>query len=67
MGVKVHDEKEPGRPVWNPDATTYATDECKCLENAFAEGLKRWQTACPCCFSDAHPEGVDAAVAAALK
>jgi len=67
LGVKVHDEQEPGCAVCNPGGAAMATDECKCLENAFAEGLRRWQTACPCCFGDAHPEGLVAAVAAALK
>jgi len=67
LGVKVHNQEEPGCQVCNPEGKVSATDECKCLENAFAEGLIRWQTACPCCFADAHPEGVEAAVAAALK
>jgi len=56
-----------GCAVCNPGGKASATDECKCVENAFAEGLRRWQTACPCCFGDAHPDGVEAAVTAAMR
>ena len=67
MAVKIHDPEEPGCAICNPQGAKSTADECKCIENAFAEGLRRWQTACPCCFGDAHPEGVEAAVVAALK
>ena len=67
MGTKIHDDREPGCAVCNPGGKEAAADECKCLENAFAEGLRRWQTVCPCCFADAHPEGLEAAVTAALE
>ena len=67
MGLKIHDAEEPGCAVCNPESAKSTTIECRCIENAFAEGLRRWQTACPCCFGGANPEGVEAAVAAALK
>jgi hypothetical protein len=67
MATKEHGTTDPGCPVCNPGAPAVADAVCRCMENAYADGLRRWHDACPCCFSDAHPEGVEAAVEAALK
>jgi hypothetical protein len=35
------------------------------LTDGYEEGLRRWHDSCPCCFSDAYPEGLEAAIATA--
>lgn len=42
-----------------------APDLCNCVEDGFRAGLERWKDSCSCCFSEAYPEGIDAAVAKA--
>ncbi|HEX6489509.1 MAG TPA: hypothetical protein VF137_11655 [Candidatus Dormibacteraeota bacterium] len=42
-----------------------APDLCDCVEDGFRAGLERWKDSCSCCFSEAYPEGIDAAVAKA--
>lgn len=64
MGTREHDEDQPGCGRCNSQAVS-EPEMCGCIEDGFEEALRRWETACPCCFSSAHPEGVEAAVAAA--
>ncbi|GAC1658562.1 MAG: hypothetical protein NVS9B1_18720 [Candidatus Dormibacteraceae bacterium] len=64
MAIKVHDEHSPGCPECNAAAGGTA-DLCTCITDGFAEGLKRWSDSCPCCFSDAYPQGLPAAIAEA--
>lgn len=54
----------------NPTATALppTAGEDAALEamvDGYREGLGAWQHSCPCCFSEAHPEGLEAAVQAA--
>lgn len=45
-----------------------AVDGTVCLTcteaQGYLRGLRAWQEACPCCFSQAHPEGVPKVAAA---
>ena len=65
MGVREHNEHQPGCPRCNATGEAAETELCTCLESGYAEGLKRWHDSCPCCFSDAHPEGLEKALEAA--
>jgi hypothetical protein len=65
MGERHHDEHAPGCPRCNAEGGAAETELCTCLESGYAEGLKRWHEACPCCFSDAYPQGLEAALAEA--
>lgn len=42
-----------------------APDPCACLEDGFRAGLEAWKESCSCCFSEAYPDGIDAAIARA--
>ncbi len=63
MAEKLHDAHAPGCPNCSGDAAGLHGDElCTCLTDGYAEGIKRWYEACPCCFSDAFPQGLEAAL-----
>lgn len=64
MSNREHNEDDPGCARCNT-ASTEEPEVCGCIEDGFEEALRRWETACPCCFSSSHPEGLEAAVAAA--
>ena len=63
MSERTHDQHQPGCPRCNPGAAD--TELCTCIEDGYADGLKRWHDSCPCCFSDAYPQGLEAALAEA--
>ena len=60
MSERTHDQHQPGCPRCNPGAAD--TELCTCIESGYADGLKRWHDSCPCCFSDAYPQGLEAAL-----
>lgn len=63
---RVHDPVNCDCDPCNPQASPQAApDLCNCVEDGFRAGLERWQESCSCCFSEAYPEGIDAAVAKA--
>lgn len=64
MAEREHDEMTPGCSRCN-DASGETPEVCGCIEDGYEEALRRWEKACTCCFSSAHPEGLEAAVAAA--
>lgn len=62
---------QPGNPGWSlreiathvSEITWYAEQVGDLAPESqqplgFAEGLRRWQAACPCCFSEAFPQGL---------
>jgi len=63
MPPRLHDQHQPGCPRCQPGAAD--TELCTCIESGYEEGLRRWNTACPCCFTSTYPQGVDAAIAEA--
>lgn len=64
--VRKHDPVNCDCDPCNPQAAPAAApDLCTCVEDGFRAGLERWKDACSCCFSEAYPEGIDAAVAKA--
>jgi len=65
LAEKIHDGHEPGCPQCNAGAADIGDEVCTCLTGAYAEGLKRWQQACACCFESTFPQGLEAAFAAA--
>jgi hypothetical protein len=44
-----------------------APDLCSCVEDGFRASLERWQESCPCCFSEAYPNGIQGAVSLAKQ
>ena len=63
MATRDHDHDGPGCKTCNPEGTSETPEMCNCIEDGYKEGLVRWQKACSCCFSEAYPQGLEAALA----
>lgn len=64
--TRTHDTKDCDCEICHPDSVPLAApDPCLCLEDGFRAGLEAWKESCSCCFSEAYPDGIDAAIALA--
>jgi hypothetical protein len=68
METRSHDPFTCDCNTCNPDAVSdVAPDLCSCVEDGFRASLESWRDSCSCCFSEAFPNGIDAAIAAARE
>ena len=64
--TRVHDPKNCDCEICHPTSVPMAgPDPCDCVEDGFRAGLEAWKENCSCCFSEAYPEGIEAALALA--
>ncbi len=62
----MHDPKNCDCEICHPTSVPMAgPDPCDCVEDGFRAGLEAWKENCSCCFSEAYPEGTEAALALA--